>query len=91
MRNDARVAFVNLGVVLTQQKRYPEALKALLRAVELDPAESDAHYQLSRVYRAMGNLEASRKEFEKVREMKQKADDLARQMPGSPPETPKVQ
>ena len=37
-----------------QQKNYKDAEAALLRAVALDPALPDAHYQLGRLYQAVG-------------------------------------
>src|SRR5262249_23232016 len=43
-RNDIRIAYVNLGAILTQKKRYDEATKALQRAIALDPSQPDAHF-----------------------------------------------
>ncbi len=49
-------------------------LKALQRAVQLDPSQPDAHYRLGRVYQAIGNKGEAEKEFAKTRELHQKAD-----------------
>ena len=57
-----------------QQKQFPEALKALRRAVELDPTQPDAHYRLGRVYQALGNSAEAQREFSKTRTLHQKAD-----------------
>jgi tetratricopeptide (TPR) repeat protein len=63
------------GSVLIQKKQYPEAIVALRRAVELDPAQPDAHYRLGRAYQAMGKAAESQKEFAKVRELHEKSDE----------------
>jgi tetratricopeptide (TPR) repeat protein len=89
LKNDIRIAAIDLGVTLAQQKQYPDAITALQHAAALDPAEPDAHYRLARVYQEMGRTEESQKEFAKVRELKEKADqrdeDLVRKMSPSPP------
>ena len=58
----------------TQQKQYPAAVKALQRAVALDPTEPDAHYRLGRVYQLKGKKAEAEQEFAKTRELHQKAD-----------------
>ena len=89
INNEIRLAYVDLGAVLTQQKQYADAIAALRRAVELDPARPDAHYRLGRAYQAMGNAEESQKEFSKVRELHEKADEpLASKMPSAPAPLP---
>ena len=88
-KNDIRLAYVDLGAVLMQQKQYQEAVVTLRRAVELDPAQPDAHYRLGRTYQAMGDAMESQKEFAKVRALHEKANDpLASKMPASPPPLP---
>ncbi|MGB9512152.1 MAG: tetratricopeptide repeat protein, partial [Candidatus Acidiferrum sp.] len=81
---DIRLAYMDLGSILLDQKRYPEALSALEQAVKLDPDQTDAHFRLGRVYKLMGNDAAADNEFAKVRELKQKEDDLARKTDKSP-------
>jgi tetratricopeptide (TPR) repeat protein len=85
LRDDIRIAYVDIGAILSDQKKYPEALAALLRAEKLDPAQPDAHYRLARLYRAMGNSAAAQREFAKVSELQEKAEDMAPKMSGSPP------
>jgi tetratricopeptide (TPR) repeat protein len=85
-RNDIRIAHLDLGAILTERRQYPAAITALKRAVELDPEQPDAHYRLGRVYQATGNQAAARKEFSKVRELHEKAEeDVARKMSAAPP------
>jgi tetratricopeptide (TPR) repeat protein len=90
LKNDIRIAAIDLGVILAQQKQYAEAVTALQRAVAIDPSEPDAHYRLAQVYREMGKAEESEKEFATVRELKEKKDrqdeDMVRKMSSSPPE-----
>jgi tetratricopeptide (TPR) repeat protein len=86
LRNDIRIAYLDTGVILMDQKRYSEALPALVHAEKLDPAQPDAHYRLARLYREMGNTGESQKEFAKVRELHEKADeDVTSKMSTSPP------
>lgn len=85
-KNDIRLAYIDMGAVLIQQKQYPEAVAALRRAVELDPAQPDAHYRLGRAYQAMGKATESQKEFAKVRELHEKSDEpLSLKISASPP------
>ena len=89
LKDDTRIAYVDLGAVLTQRKQYPDAVTALQRAEQLDSTEPDAHYRLGQVYRAMGNLPAAQKEFAKVSELHQKADEpLLSKMPAAPSPLP---
>ncbi len=88
-RNDIRIAFLDLGAILTEQRQYPAAISALKRAVELDPEQPDAHYRLGRVYQATGNKADAQKEFTRVRELHEKAEeDVARKMSKAPPPLP---
>jgi tetratricopeptide (TPR) repeat protein len=72
---DIRIAYLDLGAILTEQKEYKDALAALQRAIDLDPAQPDGHYRLGRVYQGMGNSAAAQREFKRVQELHQKADD----------------
>jgi tetratricopeptide (TPR) repeat protein len=85
LRDDIRIAYVDIGAILFDQKKYPEALAALQCAEKLDPAQPDAHYRLARLYRAMGNSAAAEREFAKVSELQEKAEDMAPKLSGSPP------
>jgi len=88
LRNDIRIAYLDIGAILSDQKKYPEALAALQRAENLDPTQPDAHYRLARLYRAMGNPAAAQREFAKVNELHDKAEDLFPKMSADPPASP---
>jgi tetratricopeptide (TPR) repeat protein len=80
---------VDLGAILTQQKRYDEAAKALQRAIALDPSQPDAHFRLGRLQQAMGNMPAAEREFAKVRELHEKQnEDVASKMAAPKPQVP---
>jgi tetratricopeptide (TPR) repeat protein len=49
-------AHYNLALLHLQRKEFEEARTRLLRAVEIDPNETDAHYQLGRIARAESHL-----------------------------------
>ncbi len=82
-RQDIPIAYFDLGVIYTSQKKYPEALDALRRAEKLDPERPDVHYRLGRLYQAMGDSAQSQKEFARVKELHEKSEeDVARKMSG---------
>ena len=72
LRDDMRLAHIDIGVILTGQKRYQEALAALLRAQKLDPGQPEVHYRLGRLYQAMSNVDAAKEEFARVQPLHQK-------------------
>ena len=89
LKNDVRVAYSDLGAIFLERKQYQDAMTALQRAVELDPAQPDAHFRLGRLYQAMENTDAAQKEFARVRERHEKEDeDVAAKMSGAPPPLP---
>ena len=68
------------------QKNYKEAQVVLHRAVALDPAKPDAHYQLGRLYQALGNTADAEKELHKVQELHKEAEDsLVGKISSAPP------
>lgn len=88
-RHDLRLAYVDFGAILVEQGKNQEAVVALKRAIALDPAQPDAHYRLGRAYQALGDRAAAQKEFARVQELHDKAEeDVARKMSAAPPALP---
>jgi len=52
---DHPTAWFNLGVALEDYDGRREAVRAYLEALRLDPGLADAHYNLARLYEAMGD------------------------------------
>jgi len=88
LRTDIRVAYLDLGTIFSQQKKYPEALAALRHAEKIDPAQPDAHYRLARLYREMGKSAEADQEFAKFKELQEKTEDVGTKMTEPQPSTP---
>src|SRR5579871_154204 len=56
-------ALATLGMIRERQKKFPEAIQFLTRAVELDPGLVDAHLALSEIYVTKGNREQAQREI----------------------------
>lgn len=86
LRNDVRIAYVDLGVLASEEKRYNDAVAAFRKAIALDPNEADAHYRLSQAYKALGQAAEAEKEFKLVQKLHQQSDtNLTPKMSSAPP------
>ena len=56
--------FLELGILLSDQQRYKEAIQQLRSAASLDPGLAQAHYRLARAYQRTGQEELAAKELE---------------------------
>jgi tetratricopeptide (TPR) repeat protein len=56
--------FLELGILLSDQKRYKEAITELQRATQLEPDLAQAHYRLAQAYQRTGQKELADKELE---------------------------
>jgi tetratricopeptide (TPR) repeat protein len=61
--------FLQLGILLADQERYPEAIQQLQRATRLQPDLAQAHYRLSQLYQRTGQKELAAKELEVFRQL----------------------
>ena len=87
-----RFAYVEMGAIHLAQKNYKEAEPAILEAVKLDPSEPDAHYQLGRLYQALGRKAEAEQELKKTRELREKADQsVAGKMPKPAPDMKSIE
>jgi Tfp pilus assembly protein PilF len=82
-----RIVALDLGAIYLQQQNYQKAKSALARAVTLAPQQADAHYQLGRLYRALGDQAAAKNEVRKAQDLHKKADEtLLGKISSSPPD-----
>jgi predicted Zn-dependent protease len=63
-------AFLELGILLSDQKRYKEAIQELLHATRLDPTLPQAHYRLAQAYQRTGQEALAAKELEIFEKLK---------------------
>jgi tetratricopeptide (TPR) repeat protein len=60
---------LRLGTAYLHLNRPGEAQKELLEAVRLNPQDATAHYQLGRYYKQVKNVDAAKREFDRVSEI----------------------
>jgi superkiller protein 3 len=65
-RSQDSKAFLGLGLAYLNQQRFPEARKALLRALELDPTLTDAEYSLGVLFSKEGDSQSALAHFQRV-------------------------
>jgi tetratricopeptide (TPR) repeat protein len=56
-------AYLGLGMTLLAEKKYPEAVAPLQKAVRMQPANPAGHYSLATAYARTGRREEAEKEF----------------------------
>lgn len=63
---DRRLAkgFLELGILLSEQQRYTEAIPELRRATSLQPDQAQAHYRLAQAYQRTGQKALAAQELE---------------------------
>jgi tetratricopeptide (TPR) repeat protein len=74
-------AYLQLGILYSGQKQFPQAISAFQKAIEVTPLPDEAHYRLAQVYRQTGEAEKARKEieiFNKVSQQKAEAAERER-------------
>jgi tetratricopeptide (TPR) repeat protein len=62
--------FLELGILLSDQQRYKEAIQELRSAVRLEPGLAQAHYRLAQAYNRTGQGELAVKELELFEQLK---------------------
>jgi tetratricopeptide (TPR) repeat protein len=65
-------AYLQLGILASQQGDFPKAIGYLQNAVANTPFPDDAHYRLAQVYRRMGETEKAMRETELYKQASQK-------------------
>jgi tetratricopeptide (TPR) repeat protein len=72
-------AYLELGIVYSQQKDFPKAISALRHAIEADPKSDNAHYRLAQVYRLAGETSKAQAQMQLYEQMsKQNAEEIGR-------------
>ncbi len=71
-----RVAWNNLGSIEWLARRYPQAIEAYGKTLAIDSEDLNAHYNLMRVYRALGDRQ--RAAFHEAAYLKYKEDETGR-------------
>jgi tetratricopeptide (TPR) repeat protein len=57
-------AYLELGILYSQRKDYPDAITSFQKAIEISPLPAEAHYRLGQVYGHMGETKKASKEIE---------------------------
>jgi tetratricopeptide (TPR) repeat protein len=63
-------SYFELGVLLSDQERYSEAIQALRAAARLEPGLAQAHYRLAQAYQRTGQKALAAKELETFQRLK---------------------
>ena len=73
-------AYLELGILYSQRKDYPEAIAAFQKAIEITPLPAEAHYRLGQVYGRTGAAEKAGKEIELFKQIsEQKKSEAERE------------
>jgi tetratricopeptide (TPR) repeat protein len=72
-------AYLQLGILASQQGDFPKAIGYLQNAVANTPLPDDAHYRLAQAYRRMGETEKAMRETELYKQASQKKKQQAEQ------------
>ncbi|PYX52061.1 MAG: hypothetical protein DMG79_01710 [Acidobacteria bacterium] len=73
-------AYLQLGIVDSEKKQYPEAVSAFRAAIAADPEMEQAHYRLAQIFRLMGdaaNADAELRIYDRI--AKQSAQEAERE------------
>ena len=63
-------AHLQLGILLSEQRRFEEAIPSLVEAARLDPGLGQAHYRLAQAYQRTGQKELAAREFAEFERLK---------------------
>ena len=74
------VAYLQLGILYSEQKNFPQAILALQQAIEVNPQLEKAHYRLAQLYRLAGESKKSQSELQVYEQISRKqTEDAGRQ------------
>jgi len=73
-------AYLQLGILYSEQKDFPRAISSLIKAITVSPDLAQAHYNLGLVYAAVGDRAKAEIEMQAYKRLsKQAADKLDRE------------
>jgi tetratricopeptide (TPR) repeat protein len=73
-------AYLELGILYSQRKDYPDAISAFQKAIEITPLPAEAHYRLGQVYGHVGEADKARNEIELFKQIsEQKKNEAERE------------
>jgi tetratricopeptide (TPR) repeat protein len=70
-------AYLQLGILYSEKKEFPQAISAFQKAIEVTPFPDEAHYRLAQVYRQTGEADKARGEIEVFNKVSQQKTDAA--------------
>ena len=70
-------AYLQLGILYSEKKEFPQAISAFQNAIEVTPLPDEAHYRLAQVYRQTGQAEKARGEIEVFNKVSQQKTEAA--------------
>ncbi len=74
------VAYLQLGVVYSEEKNFSQAIVVLQKAIEVNPQLEKAHYRLAQLYRLAGETKKAQSELQLYEEItKEKTEEAGRQ------------
>jgi tetratricopeptide (TPR) repeat protein len=74
---DDAITYYSLGHTYLKMQRYPEAVEAYKKSLELNPASADAHANLGEAYHGVGNKGAAIEQYNLIKEQ---APELAKEL-----------
>jgi tetratricopeptide (TPR) repeat protein len=73
-------AYVQLGVLYSDRKEFPQAISAYQKAIDASPGSEEAHYRLAQVYRRTGEKLKAQQELLLYQQIsKKKEEEVERQ------------
>jgi tetratricopeptide (TPR) repeat protein len=74
------VACLQLGILYSEQKNFPQAIFTLQKAIEVNPQLEKAHYRLAQIYRLQGETAKVQSELQAYERItREKNDEAGRQ------------
>jgi tetratricopeptide (TPR) repeat protein len=74
------LAYLQLGILDSEQKDFPQAISAYRQAIEVTPDLPEAHYRLAQAYKQAGEIAKAHTELQLYEQIsKEKMQEIERQ------------